>query len=202
MSAQLERRWTADEFLAWVTGPSGPEGRWELVAGIPVRMMVNVRWGHSAAVGNLMRHLGNRLDGSPCRAHAESFAFKTGDEQARLPDVLVSCTKKTDRDTHAIDVRVVIEILSDGTRTFHKSMKLREYQDVASISDILFVETGIVEVVHFVRDGGDWKRHDYGRFEDWVELSTIGAGFTLAELYKDIDVPPPPPRFRIVRDDP
>lgn len=201
MDAHVEDRWTANEFVEWMSGPSAPEGRWELVGGVPVRMMVNVRWGHSAAVGNIMRHLGNRLAGKPCRAHSESFAFETGDDQIRYPDVLVSCTKDTIRDTRARDVKVVIEVLSDGMRTFDKSMKLLEYQTVPSVAHILFAETGLVEVTHFVRHGDEWRRHDYGQFEDWVALEAVDAGFTLRELYEDIDLPPPAPRFRIVRDD-
>ena len=201
MDARADERLTADEFLEWMAGPSAPEGRWELVAGVPLRMMVNVRWGHSAIVGNLMRHLGNQLADKPCRAHAESFGVKTRDDGARYPDVLVSCKKESDRDVGARDTRVVIEVLSDGTKTFDKSRKLEEYQGVATIQHIVFIETGIVDVNHFIRDGNDWRRIDLDQFKDILDLTAVDAMVELRDIYKDLDVPPPLPRLRVVRDD-
>ena len=201
MDAYADARLTADEFLEWMAGPSAPEGRWELVAGVPVRMMVNVRWGHSAVVGNLMRHLGNDLAGKPGRAHAESFGVKTREDGARFPDVLVSCKKERDRDVGARDTRVVIEVLSDGTRTFDKSQKLEEYQRVSTIQHIVFIEAGIVDVNHFVRAAEGWRRVDLDQFEDVLELSAVDASVGLKDIYEDLDVPPPGPRLRVVRDE-
>ena len=201
MDARANERLTADEFLDWVTGPSAPEGRWELVAGVPVRMMVNVRRRHSTVVGNMLASLHAQLRGGPCRPHAEAFALRVNDHQVRYPDLLIDCGVGGDDDLHATEPKVVIEVLSDGTKTFDKSRKLDEYQGVPTIRHIVFIEAGIVDVNHFVRDGDGWKRIDLDQFADVLDLAAVDASIVLKDIYEDLDVPPPGPRLRVVRDD-
>ena len=200
MDARGSDRLSADEFLEWMAGPSAPEGRWELVAGVPVRMMVNVRRAHSTAVANMMRHLGNRLDGSSCRPHAEGFGIQTGNDQVRYPDVMVDCGAGNDEDMRAREPRVVVEVLSNGTRTFDQTSKLVEYQGVPTIYHVLFVETGVVEVTHFTREAGRWEREDHFRLDSSIRLSALGVELTVGEIYDGIDASPMP-RFRVVRDE-
>ena len=201
MDARVDDRLNADEFLEWMAGPSAPDGRWELIAGVPVRMMVNVRRRHSTIVGNLLAGLHGQLQSGPCRPHAEAFALRVSDDQVRFPDLLVDCGLGYGDDLAATEPRVVIEVLSDGTRTFDTSRKLEEYQKVPTVQHVVFIEAGLVDVNHFIRDSDGWRRVDLNQFADVLDLSAVDASVTLKDIYEDSDVPPPGPRLRVVRDE-
>ena len=201
MDTRVNDRLTADEFLEWIAGPSAPEGRWELIAGVPMRMMVNVRRRHSTIVGNLLAALHAQLRGGQCRPHAEAFALRVSNDQVRFPDLLIDCAPGHGSDLAATEPRAVIEVLSDGTRTFDTSRKLEEYQGVPAIQHIVFIEAGLVDVNHFARDSDGWKRVDLNQFADVLDLSAVGAGVTLKDIYEDSGVPAPGPRLRVLRDE-
>ena len=55
---------TMEEFDRWHA--ERPE-RWEFIAGVPV-MMAPGSLPHTIIKGNVLRHLANKLVGSPCRA--------------------------------------------------------------------------------------------------------------------------------------
>ena len=57
MADAASRRMTVDEFLAW---DDGTDTRYELHEGQPVAM-APTRRSHSGLVGELARHIGNRL---------------------------------------------------------------------------------------------------------------------------------------------
>ena len=154
---KLDERWTEAEFLAWQTGQSE---RYELVDGMPLRMMSGARRAHDRVVRNVIVQLGTQLRGKPCEAFTADFAVRTGPDQIRRPDAGIDCAPEeaegADDELVANDPRLVVEVLSPSTRRFDLFDKLTEYQRVESLRHILYIDPDAVAVRHWYREGGGW----------------------------------------------
>lgn len=117
-------RWTVDEFLRWVVRQDDP---YELVDGKPVRMMGQTRNAHADIAINVTGEFIRQLRGSGCRPIAGGTSVETLPGQVRLPDVGVDCGPRDPDGLMAGDPRVVVEVLSPGTRSFDVFRKVMEY---------------------------------------------------------------------------
>ena len=130
---KTEGGFDAAAYLAWEEAQ--PE-RNEYIAG-EVFAMVGVRQSHNVASGNIYNALRRELKGSPCRVFIESV--KTRIEAADCffyPDVLVTCDPR-DRQTPAYVSHplLLVEVLSDSTAAFDRSVKFAAYRKLESLLD-------------------------------------------------------------------
>ena len=88
MGLPLEKL-TLPAFLEW---ENAQETRNEFYRG-DIFARVGARRAHGTVVSNLVRHLGNALDGSPCRVFHEGMQVQVADEAILYPDVFVTCDK-------------------------------------------------------------------------------------------------------------
>lgn len=132
------RRVTVREFLAMDLG----EAKAELVDGV-ILMMAGGSPRHAAIAANLIRALGNRLDGSGCRPYGSDLAIRTGQSSLRFPDVSVYCRKDNPVDPEAKllgDPRVLFEVLSPSTASNDQITKLAEYRARSGVKAVVFVD--------------------------------------------------------------
>ena len=182
-----KQRWTSQEFLEWVVHQ--PD-RWELVAGVPVRMMGGARTGHNRAARNIIRVLGNQMLDGPCEPFGSDMAVETANDQTRYPDVVVACGQPPDETLKAVDVRMVVEVFSESTQPFDASDKLTEYRGMETLRYVLLVETRRRAVeLHSRDEQQEWMVR---RYEDdgTLKLPAIGAELTMAEIYQGMSPPP------------
>lgn len=121
MSEPAPRRWTVEEFFAWQEKQAE---RFELVDGFPVRMMAGARNVHDDIVVNLIGELRDQLRGSGCRPFTGAGSVETKPGQIRRLDVGVDCGRRDPNGTKAVSPRLVVEVLSPGTRDFDTFDKL------------------------------------------------------------------------------
>lgn len=99
---------TADEFTKW----SLPlEGRWELIAGIPVRMQAESTL-HSRTSRRIAGYLERLLEGHPCTPD-ERVDVLCGARDIRQADVLIDCAPEASETSHrsrALRPVVVFEV--------------------------------------------------------------------------------------------
>ena len=153
-AAEKPRRWTVDEFLEWCFQQ---EGRYELVDGYIVEMMAGAKKRHGIIATNVARWLGNRLGGSSRMPFQSDMAVRTGESQIRFPDVVVDCDLSNQDATYVAQPVVVVEVLSERTRTLDATAKLGEYKGVDSIRHILLIEATHRAVQVHTRDDDGWS---------------------------------------------
>ncbi|MBB5710608.1 Uma2 family endonuclease [Sphingomonas xinjiangensis] len=92
--------------------------------------------------GNIFFALRQRLRGTGCAPFNSDIAVRTHDGSIRYPDVAVYGGRgEADDEQKAFDdPRVVFEILSAGTARTDLRVKLPEYQLLASVDTIVFVD--------------------------------------------------------------
>lgn len=188
MAETATRPWTMDEFFAWQERQAE---RYELVGGFPLKMMVGGRNVHDDIVVNIIVALGNQLRGKPCRPFTGESAIETLPGQIRRPDVGVDCGPREPNGFKATEPRLVVEVLSPGTRDFDTFEKLGEYKTVERLDHIVFVDPDCAEVVHWVpTPDRRWERHVVEDLDGALDLPDLGLSMPLREIYDGVTFPP------------
>jgi len=86
MADPAQQTWTIDQFFAW---QAGQPDRYELVGGVPVRMMAGARNVHDDIVVNLVSELRAQLRDGSCRPFTGDGSVETLPGQIRRPGLAV-----------------------------------------------------------------------------------------------------------------
>lgn len=172
---------TADEFLRMDFG----DRKAELDNGV-IRMMAGGTGRHARVAFNIMRALGNRLEGTGCTPYNADMATQTHDLSIRYPDVTVFCGRdgpENDDLKAWNDPRVLFEVLSAGTSRTDLRVKLPEYRGLVSVDTIVFVDIAAERVRVVQRTGG--RRWDDDEHEEPfdVPLPSLGVSLPHAEIF-------------------
>ena len=196
MAQTALRPWTLEEFFAW---QERQDERYELVGGVPLRMMAGTNNRHDSIVSNIGAELRNRLRGSPRRHITADGAVVTRPGQIRRPDAGVDCGRSDPDGYVAADPRLIVEVLSPSTRDFDTFEKLAEYKALESLDSILYVEPNRPEVAVWSRDPDrGWVRVLHDDLTSAIALPSLGIALPLAEIYDRVEfqpVAPPRPWF-------
>jgi len=122
-AATALRAYTWDDYRTWPDNE-----RWEIVGGEAYAMSPAPAVRHQIVQAQLVRRLGEFLDGKPCVAIPAPTDVKLSDMDVVQPDVLVVCERKKIKATHIEGApTLVIEILSDSTEAHDRGAKMRLY---------------------------------------------------------------------------
>ncbi|NRF65559.1 Uma2 family endonuclease [Aquincola sp. S2] len=181
------RKLTIAEFLAWER--DRPE-RNEFWRG-DVYAMVGGKRGHGRVIANLMRHLGNQLDDTPCQAFSENMKVQVADEAVLYPDVFVTCDKQFGPDQAVFTAPIlIIEVLSPSTQEYDRSRKFAIYRRLPSLREygLIDPDTRRVEVFR-LGDDGLWNLLDMSEQGEF-ELASIDCRIARADLFKGMESEP------------
>ena len=196
MSDPAPKPWTVEQFFAWQAGQTD---RYELVGGVPVRMMAGAGNVHDDIVVTLLPAPRVQLRGSGYRPFTGAGSVETLPGQIRRPEAGVDCGRRDPNGLKAALPRMAAEVLSPAARSFDAFEKLAEYKQVASRRYILVVEPNAPEVVLWPRGTGEaWLRHVIEGAGREVAMPEIGVVLPFADLYDGVDFPARP---RLVRRD-
>jgi Uma2 family endonuclease len=172
---------TVEEFLE-IEFP--PDTKAELDNGV-IRMMAGGTVKHAEVQANIMRYMGNALRGSGCKPFGSDLGVKTSDIALRYPDVTVLCgDRSTDSEAKAIDdPRLIVEVLSPGTRALDLGVKLAEYRAIPTVMTVLLVDP-TTETVRLIERTGPaiWMDQDFASGTD-VPLADLGITLPHGEIF-------------------
>ena len=186
----LDRRespMSLDTFFAWQEAQAE---RYELVGGVPVRMMAGGRNVHDDIVVNVLAWLRTALRGSGCRPFTGDGSVETLPGQIRRPDIGVDCGPRDPNALKAAQPRVVVEVLSPSARDFDAFEKLAEYRTMADIEHIVLVEPNAAEVRLWTREPDQtWAETRLLGLAETVSLSALGVVLPASEIYDGVTFP-------------
>jgi Uma2 family endonuclease len=129
---------TLAEYLAWEADQAQ---RHELYRGEVFAMVGGTR-GHNRVIANLVRHVGNHLDGGPCQVFSDGMKVQVGDDTVLYPDVLVTCERNYARDQLVvITPLLIVEVLSPATEAYDRGKKFAMYRTLASLREYVLLDT-------------------------------------------------------------
>ena len=185
MATKAKRLITVDEFLAIEWDSSDTKA--ELDNGVIriVRMMAGGTADHSRVQGNIFAALFAQLRRTGCRPHGSDMAVIVGEFSVRYPDVSVFCGHQSREDGKMKafdDPKMVVEVLSEGTRDGDFKSKLPEYRGIASLEAILYVDPESESIHLETRDtGGEWQIIPVR--QDVIDLPQIGITLSLQDVF-------------------
>jgi len=139
---------------------------------------------------NLVRFLGNHLDGSGCQVFADSMKVQVGDDTVLYPDVFVTCDR-ADLATDQIfrSPTLVIEVLSPSTQACDRSKKFALYRRLESLQEYILVDPDTRRVEGFRRTAqGQWVLQDMSD-DDTMEAASIGCRVAISDVFAGTEPP-------------
>ncbi|HUQ71770.1 MAG TPA: Uma2 family endonuclease, partial [Planctomycetaceae bacterium] len=151
---------------------------------------------HNIIVGNLIRHLGNALEGRPCQVYPSDMRVKCPTGLLTYPDVSIVCGERKfddeQRDT-LLNPRVLFEVLSPSREAYDRGKKFRHYRTLPSLREYVLIAQDQVCVEKFLlpNDGGPWTWTAQTEGENLLTLGSCEARVRIADLYAGVEFPPP-----------
>ena len=188
MPLPKETRYTLADVLAW------PEQeRAELIEGAPVLMAPPSRI-HQEIVSELIRQLGNYLDGKTCRAYPAPFGVRlferAGDRPENVdtmvePDVSIVCDPgKLDELGCKGAPDMVAEVLSPSTQRHDRLVKYNLYQR-AGVREYWIVDPENKTVQVSILEDGRYRLAEVYTAQDVAKVNVLDGCFVeLSKLFR------------------
>lgn len=186
MSERAVITMSVDEFFGW---QQGQQERYELVDGVPLKLISGASNFHDSIVVNIIARLHAQLRGTPCRVATADSAIRTKIKSMRRADAVVTCEEQRLDSYEAEKPRLVVEVLSPANSGVVWQRKLEEYRRREGLAYILLVDSRVVSATLLTRGRTEWQSTDYDRLDDAIELSEIGCRLELASVYEGLDLP-------------
>jgi Uma2 family endonuclease len=154
---------------------------------------------HSLVIANLIREVGNRLKGKPCRVYDSNLRVRVARTTLyTYPDLTVICGDPEfdpqDRNrTTVVNPRLVVEVLSPATEAEDRGEKFIRYLQIDSLQEYVLVSQLAPRVeTYFRRGDGSWLFTPAAGLEALAKLRSLEIDLPLAEAYAGIEFPPEP----------
>ncbi len=193
-TARTQSPMTVEEFLDW-TEEQADEAHYELVAGMPVRLMAPTNIRHARIQRNASEALRHAVGaaGLPCEVFDAGPGVAVGQEgdECRIPDVVVTCAPTIDETARLVPEPVIVaEVASPSTRLADVNDKVEFYGGIASIRHYLVIEQDRRRVVYHGRGPSGGLEPRILRNGEIV-LDPPGIRLALGDLYQDTELAAP-----------
>lgn len=146
---------------------------------------------HAAVTANLTSALAAALRDKKCRVYSPDLRVRSrATGLATYADVTVICERieldEEDPKRHtALNPSVLVEVLSPSTEEYDRGEKLRHYETIPSVREVVLVawDRQEVEVVRR-EDGGGFSRH-VAKCGETVRLASLDVVLDVGEIYRD-----------------
>lgn len=145
---------------------------------------------HAAVAANVIRLLGNALEGRRCRVYIADLRVRVVETGlGTYPDASVICDRfeadpEDPRGHTAINPTVLVEVLSPSTEDYDRGEKLDHYRRIPSVREVLLVAHDARRVELWRRGPGGWTHASFEHDED-VTLESLGCVISVADVYRD-----------------
>jgi Uma2 family endonuclease len=193
-AAQTHPRMTVAEFLAWSENLPA-EARYELVAGIPLRLMAptNIRHARVRRIVSDALRAAAAASGRSCAVFdaGPGVAIGMDGDECRIPDIVVTCATEIDETARLVpEPVIVVEVASPSTRLADINHKVEFYGGIASVRHYLMIEQDRLRAVYHGRDpsGGLEPRILRG---GEIVLDPPGIRLAFDALFRDTEIAEP-----------
>lgn len=180
---KAEKTMTVEEFYDW---QQRQDDRYELVEGVPVKMMTGASNYHDVIVVNIVASLHGQLRGSRCRATTPDTAVRTKIRSIRRPDVTVTCDEPRPDAYEAGAPKLVVEVLSPSNAGRGWQRKLDEYFRRQGLPYVLLVDSEAIGATLYTRSEAAWEPAEFESRDDVIELGEISCKLALSDMYEGL----------------
>ena len=152
-----------------------------------VYAMAGASRNHNQLSHTISRLFGNHLDETPCNVFASDMKVKVGSKHNNnffYPDVLVACDDENGNDYYTDKPRIIVEVLSKGTRRIDKTLKLAAYKTITSLQEYVLIEQDFAEI-EVCRRNNQWISEHYFLGDD-VTFESIDLTLSVEAIYRRV----------------
>lgn len=164
------------------------EIRHEYVAG-QIYAIAGASEAHNLIVTNLIAILRPHLRGSSCWTFVSDMKVKVKTQQADIfyyPDLLVTCEPNDNKKYFKTNPSLIVEVLSDSTKTTDKREKRINYQSLDSLQEYVLVSQDEIKVEIYRRDNDNaWTIETLSK-NDTFTLYSVGLKLSITDIYEDV----------------
>jgi Uma2 family endonuclease len=186
MAELASRRMTLEEFLVW---DDGTDTLYELVDGFPVAMAPPAEAHRILAVRLVLRIDAALADRRPCNAQIDAGVVRPDRADSYyVADIAVTCRPNEPRQQAVREPILLVEILSPGTERHDRRIKLLVYRQIASVQEILLIDSESYHAELHRRHDGHWITELFRGADASLTLNSVGLSVPIAELYEGIAI--------------
>ena len=182
MTALPEKRWTAEEYLAY---ERASDEKHEFIGG-RVYLMTGASRKHNLIVFNLAAILGNQLRNRACEAYANDMRVRVKGQDYAYPELVVVCDPPEFEDAQVdtlLNPTLFMEVLSPTTEQYDRGMKFEAYRALTSLQEYVLIAQDRPHIEHYARqDQGIWLFSEVNGLDISLELTSIGCTLALADV--------------------
>ena len=185
--ATIQKFYSDEEYLAF---EREAEDKHEFIDGEIVAMAGASRE-HNLIGTNTTIILGVQLRGKGCEIYANDMRVRMKKGRYGYPDIVVVCEKPNFADDEfdvLLNPLIVVQVLSKTTRFRDKTEKLKTYQKMESIRDVLLIEQTEPRIEHYIKQTpNQWLLRIYEYLGETIVLESLGCELPVAEIYAQIE---------------
>lgn len=151
-----------------------------------VYAMAGASKNHQRLLGNVFSALHNHLKNTPCEAF--SFDIKLRADKGGkyfYPDVMVVCSNNDNDDYYTESPRIIVEVLSNSTRKYERTLKRQIYQRIPSLEEYVLIEQDRVEI-EVCRKSEGWQSSFY-YIDDEITFTSIDLTLPVLDIYSRVE---------------
>ena len=196
MSIQPRSYYSFENYLA--TERECIDEKHEYVAG-EVFAMAGASYNHNLITANLVRRLGNQLDGRPCTVLTSDMRVRVATADAcAYPDIVVLCDQPVFHDSRRdvlTNATLVAEVLSPSTEGYDRGGKFAIYRGLPSLRQYVLIAQDQPAVDVFTRQpDGRWILDAYTDPAAPIHFEPIDCTLLLREVYDKVEFETPEQR--------
>ncbi|MEI7839696.1 MAG: Uma2 family endonuclease [Methylococcaceae bacterium] len=151
-----------------------------------VYAMAGASKNHQRLVFNVCGELYRHLKNTPCEAFNSDIKLRA-DKGGKYfyPDVMVVCNNDDNDDYYTESPRIIIEVLSNSTRKYDRTLKRQIYQNIPSLEEYVLIEQDRVEI-EVCRKSEGWQSRFY-YIDDDITFTSIDLTLPVLELYSRVE---------------
>lgn len=155
--------------------------------------MASASLAHNTIVSNIIRRIGNILDGTPCRVFPSDLRVSVSSEQSfTYPDATIVCDDPEMLDDKFDTLKnpsVIFEVISPSTENNDRGRKFFFYMQIPSFKEYILINSTNIYVQAGRRQADDsWKFEDIKDISAALFISTIGHKIPLQEIYSNANL--------------
>lgn len=161
----------------------------EYVGGV-VHAMSGAKTRHNRIATSLLGTLRQSLKGRKCEPFNSDMKVRIqlrSHVRFYYPDAMVVCQSNPERDAFQDQPKVIVEVLSRGTRRADMGEKREGYLSIASLAVYLMIEQDEPTVIAYRRSDQGFEREVYHGLEAVIGLPEIDCHLPLAEIYDRVE---------------
>lgn len=147
---------------------------------------------HNRIVSNVNAKLNTALFDKKCEVFSNDLRIWVKSKNLfTYPDLVVLCDPPEfypDRDDTIANPLLIIEVLSESTKSYDRGDKFMFYRAIPSFEEYILIDQYSVHIEHFtIGSEGKWVLTEYDNLQDILILTKINLHIPLSEIYNKVE---------------